>query len=335
VAEKAAIFQRIQLAKETTLGTAVTATKRLGSISVAPNPQVAINVPDIEGAKFPYTAQLGREWSEFRIGGNPVYDELHYLFNSVFGDVTPTTPGTPGGALARVWDYGVTTAAADTPATYTLEQGAIGGTDGMRYAGAAVTEVGLAITREGIELSGSGLAQAMTSPFTPTTAGVTELPQIPITPNSVDVFWDTTSAGLGTTKLLRLFRVELRLASRWSGIWPINSANASWEKLVEGRPEMSATIRVVTDTQGMSFYNTYMKQGTTGFLRVQALGGFIDTGSLNPYTLRWDQAAKVSGVGGFQIDQDLHMIEYTLGAVHDAGWTKSNAVRVTNKQATL
>ena len=215
----------------------------------------------------------------------------------------------------------------------------VAATDGDQYAGVYINELGLTFTRQSVELSGAGIGRQMLNPFTMTTAGITSKPQVPVLPGKTDVFMDTTQVGLGTTKLLRCFRAEWRVAGRYTPIWPLNSANPSWERIAEADPDMTLTVRVVSDAQGMALYNTYMKQGTPVYMRVQNNGATIDTGSLNPYQLRIDMAGVVTGVGGKQIDQDLQMIEFTLGAQHDSGWGtapgRSHEVRLTNKILTF
>jgi hypothetical protein len=338
--ERAAIFQVVQLGVEASgaAGTAVAATKRLQSVSLDPDPQANIDTFKPTGAKYLGVAALGQESSAFRLGGRPVYDELQYVLASVLDRPAITNPATPATPLARYHTFISETSAADDPATFTVEQGAIGATDGDRYAGVILTEAGLTFTRQSVELSGAGIGRAMSNPFTMTTAGITALPQIPILPGRTDVYLDTTSAGLGTTKLLRCFRAEWRVGGRYDPIWPLNSANASFETTAEADPDMTLTLRVVSDTAGMALYNTYMKQGTGVYLRVKNTSTqFIDTGSLNPYELRIDMAGVVTAVGGKQIDQSLQMIEFTLSAQHDQSWGtgKSHEVRLTNKQTAL
>jgi hypothetical protein len=411
--ERAAIFQGVQLGIEgaSTPGTPVAATKKLLSIGLDPDPQANIDTFKPTGSKYLGVAALGQESSAMRVSGRPVFDELQFLLASVLSRAVITTPGAPGAPLSRFWTFISQTSAADDPASYTVEQGSAGATDGDRYAGVYINELGLTFTRQSVEVSGSGIGQAMLNPFTLTTAGITSLPQVPIIPGKTDVYLDTTSAGLGTTKLLRCFRAEWRVGGRYTPVWPLNSVNPSWERVAEGDPDMSLTVRLVSDQQGMQLYNTYMKQGTGLYLRVRNQGAFIDalptiaitsstnvtppvfttathglavgdvvviaghsvsayngtwrtltapTGTtatfeslfgipmqaagagtggtlaeqVNPYELRIDMAGVVTGVGGKQVDQDLQMIEFTLGAQHDQAWGtgKSHEVRLTNKQ---
>lgn len=337
--ERAAIFQGVQLGVEgaSTPGTAVAATTKLLSIGLDPDPQANIDTFKPTGSKYLGVAALGQELSAFRLGGRPVFDELQYVLSSVLTRGAITNPATPVTPLARYWTYTSLTSAPDDPASYTVEQGAAAATDGDRYPGVYITEAGLTFTRQSVELSGSGIGQNMTNPFTMTTAGITSKPQVPIIPGKTDVYLDTTSAGLGATKLLRCFRAEWRLGGRYTPVWPLNSANASWERVAEGDPDMTLTVRVVSDTQGMALYNTYMKQGSGVYMRVRNQGATIDTGALNPYEIRIDMAGVVTGVGGKQVDQDLQMIEFTLSAQHDQAWGtgKSHEVRLTNKQTAL
>lgn len=276
--ERATIFQLVQLGVESAgaPGTAVAVTKRFQSIGLEPEPSPNLDTFKPTGQKFLGVAVLGQESSAFRISGRVSFEELHYLLASLMSNVAPTTPGTPAAATARDWTYVSASSAADTPASYTVEAGALGATDGDRYAGLYVAELGIVFTRQSIEVNGTGFAQQIVNPVTITTGGVTALPVVPAQPKLTDIFFDTTLAGIGTTKLLRCFRAEWRYANRFAPIWPINSANPSWERVAETDPTMTATLRLVRDAQGMAFYNTYMRQGSNGFLRILNRGNYID-----------------------------------------------------------
>jgi hypothetical protein len=320
----------VQLAPEVTLLTALAATKQLQSIGFEPDPDVGIDTFRPAGTKFITQAVPTRFATTLRVTGRPSYDELQYILASVTRKTTPTTDGT----LPKLWTFEIGQSSIDEPQSFTLEHGAIPDTNGFRYPGVVINELGLALTRDGLELSGSAFGGKLVNPFTMTTqSGSFFLPQVPIQASTFNIFWDATSAGLGTTKLLNCYRAEMRIGNRFTREWPINSSLPSYGGVVESVPDAGCTLRVLTDTQGLAFYNTYLAAGSTGFLRVEALDALIETGK--PYRFAWEQAGKVIANPSMQVDDDKHLMEINLGAVYDGTWTHALQVLLRNKQASL
>ena len=84
--------QRIQYGYETTLGSAVTASKRLRAVNIVPqsNPEFKEHRP--AGEKLVSEEIMTKEWSTASLSGIPCYNELGVLASLMFG--LPTTTGT-------------------------------------------------------------------------------------------------------------------------------------------------------------------------------------------------------------------------------------------------
>ena len=110
--------QTVQIGLETTMGTAIAAGKKLGSIGFSFSPAPEIQVFTAAGNKYPSVASLNNEITEFDIDGSLTYTEIVYLLSGILEKVTPVTA-----SGASTWTFTPATAAADTVATYTIEQG--------------------------------------------------------------------------------------------------------------------------------------------------------------------------------------------------------------------
>jgi hypothetical protein len=113
---------------------------------------------------------------------------------------------------------------------------------------------------------------------------------IPISPKDFSVFADTTSAGLGTTKLTRLLRGNFAFGqSKYNPLWVVDQAQTSFVSVVEDTPAATFSILVEADAQGTGFLAN-VRAGDTRFVRIIATGPLI-AGASN-YKLTMDMAAK-------------------------------------------
>lgn len=327
MAERSSLNQNIQIGVETTPGTAVAATKRLQSIGIEPSITVEKDNFRPIGSKFNALSTLGKEWAEASISGRAVYTELQYIFSSVINTAVTSSPA----AGVTQWVFTPSTRADDVPKTFTVEHGS--GVRADRFAYGLVTEMGMSFSRSAIEVSGSMMARAIEDGITMTSAGVTALPLVPVLPTQVSVYLDDTAAALGTTKLTRLISGEFSLGSRFGPVWVLDAANPSFVNHIETEPDLSATLTLQADTQGMGLLPV-LRSGDTKFLRIEAIGGEIgSTGEY--YRLAIDLAGKISDTGGFSDQDGVYAIEFSLLGVHDGVWDKAMQVTLVNDQATL
>jgi hypothetical protein len=337
VAERSSITQSVQIGVETTPGTAVAASKRLGSLGIAIGPATSFNNFRPVGQKYSSLNVLGQEWTEADLEGAPVYTELPYAFASVVN--TPTISqimdgATPTGAYR--WTFESNTFGDDTPKTFTVEQGS--SVRAHRVANCILTELGMDWSREEISLSGSWLAKALEDGVT-LTSSPTGFDQIPVKPSDLSVYLDTTAAGLGTTKLLRALKGSFSIADRYNPLWVVDAAEESFVATVEGEPKVEFKMTQMADAAGMANLLS-MRNGDTVFLRLQGQGPKIYTGIATPvgdqyHTVTIDMAGQVSDVSSFGDEDGVYAIEWTFGAVHDPTWGKSSSIEVITTTATL
>jgi hypothetical protein len=178
---------------------------------------------------------------------------------------------------------------------------------------------------------GSGLVIALAETALTGAAGA-EWAIRPMSAASVDVYLDATSAGLGGTKLTRVLSAEWSIGNRFSPLWVLNSANASFVAHVENAPDFTVTMMVEADSAGMGIL-AHVRTGDTKFLRIDVTGPVL-TGSTT-YRLRFDTALKFTEVGEYSDEDGVYAIEFTATGVYDAGYAKALNISLVNNVAAL
>lgn len=324
--ERASIGMTQQIGVETTEGTSVAAGKQLQSLSFALSPTIETLRFKPMGAKFDALVSPGKDWTAVDISGIATYEELQYLLCSALVKVTPTTVLTTG----KLWTIEPSNITEDVVATYTVEQGSA--VRAQKAAGVIVTDFSIVFNRDSVEISGSGMGQLFTDGIT-LTATPTALPLVPILPNQVSVYLDTTFAGLGTTKLLRVLETEIGVGGRFGPLWPLNSALTSYGAHIETEPDATVRILVEADATGMGLLPT-LRAGSTSFVRVEAIGGVIGAGTA-VFKLQMDVPVKWEEISSLDDSDGVYAAEFSGRIVHDATANKNISVKLTNSQAAL
>lgn len=338
MAERAAVNQVVQMGLEVTPGTSVAANRALQSMSFDTHIQASIDQFRPMGYKFPTIDALNREWTQTNTKGVPSYNEIQYALGSIMS--TPSTitqimdGGTPTGAYT--WTFAVNSSGPDTPYTFTVEQGdktAGGGVRAQKFSYAIFKEFGLTFTREKVEQRGQLFAQKFTDNIT-LTAAPTTLVLVPIVGSHWDVFMDTTSAGLGTTKLGRLFSVNFNFNNKQNPLWVLDTAQASWAAHVETPVTLTATIIIEADATFGTFLTNLRNNNTTMFYRFRATGPNIYTGGVSPnYQATFDMAGKIGAIEPFTDNQGVYAIGLRIDGIHDGVWGKALAATVINTRS--
>lgn len=338
--ERQTVSQVQQIGKETTPGTAVAATRRLGSITLSPGVSAETNIFKPQGAKFATVQALNREWTEGDVSGQPTYDEVIYPLAGVFG--APVTSqlmdgATATGAYQHV--FSPKTDQSDSPLTFTLESG--DATQAEKMAHLLFTGFSLDISRSEISQGGSFFAQSIQKGAA-LTAGL-PLPAAlnPILPGHVTLSTAATAAGLTAgTSLLRVISANPTVGDKYAPAWFVNAAQSSFTTYVEPSdgPTSDFAMTVEADANGMAFLDK-IRDGSTLYLRLQAKGGanIYNAGTqLNlQRSLTWDMALKARDVDTWSDEDGIWAIPFTFQAAHDTTWGKSQQITVVNQVSTL
>lgn len=327
MAERATLTQGVQLGVESTPGTGVAATKKLTSTSIEIKTKADIKNFRPMGTKYSTTEVLGKEWTEFSVSGMGSYNDTSYLLSSCLAYAAPAQQSA---TTAYLWTFAPSSSATDTVKTYTIEQG-----DSVRahkLAYGSISEIEYTFTRDSVEVKGTGMGQKLSDGIT-MTASPTSIAEKPILPTDVDIYLDSTSAGLGTTKLTRAIKCSVQVSDRFGPVWVLNSANTAFVSTIETEPKAEIKLLVEADAGGMAIL-TDMRNTSTEFLRIKATSA-DNAGTAIPYQLTWDAAVKVKDVGEFSDEDGVYAIEWTFDQVHDATWGKAFTVNCTNTLTAL
>lgn len=328
MAERTTVTELTQIGVESTPGTAVAANKRLPSLSLDFGIKLGVNAYRPKGDKFPTIHALGKEWTEGKIGGGLTYSEAQYLFGSLLAYAAPVQQAS---TTAYKWTAAPNPTGPDTVKTFTIEVGS--SVRAHKIAHGLITGLTLSGSRDSIDLSGDAIGYALVDGIT-MTSSPTALEQIPILPKEVSVFLDSTSGGLGTTKLTRLLKWTWTVGSRFNPLWVVDAAQSSFVTFIETPVTAQLKLLVEADANGMGIFSTYGRTGATGFARIAAASSQL-AGTAIPYSLQIDQAVQVADVAPFTDEDGLQAFELTFDIVDSATWGKALQVDLINKATAL
>lgn len=270
--ERASVNQRVQWGAESTsaLGTPVAANKLLEcwNITFGINADVANYAAT--GKKYDAVVEENTEWVDISVDGALDYNGVPYLLASTMGSVAPTAHGSS--STAKDWIYTPPLTGSIVPQTYTLQQG-----DSVRAHQTAYSlfnSFGYTLTRKEAKITGKGITQPILDAATLTTSP-TAIALAPALGKHINVYLDSTSAGLGTTQLLKVLQLAYSFDGVYGPFWPLNRANVGFTSHVDMKPKTTVKIKMEADSAGMAPLS-YLQQGTIYYLRVNAQGPVID-----------------------------------------------------------
>ena len=326
MAELATVFQTNQIGSEATEGTSVAASKLLSAMSFKSSIVAETNMFRPDGQKVSTVAAPGREWATHQLSGQPTYSEIVYLFASRLKKVTPSAAGTTG----KLWTFNPAYNAADTVASYTLEQG--DATRARKFTGLRIGAATLEFSRQGVTMQGQAISRAVTDAIT-MTAAPTAISLIPVLGNQVDFYTAATQAGLaGASAMSRGMKLQWAIANRFQPVWPVGSANSSYAAMVELPIKLTGKLTCEADAEGMARLAD-LRAGSTVFVRAKCVGALIEAS--HNYTLQVDTAFKVTGASELKDQDGLVAVEWQLEAVTDPTWGAFTEVQVKNTLAAL
>lgn len=336
--ERALSTSIVQIAPETTPGTPVAATKRLGSISLslAQDADVAFQGPT--GYLFDTTSNVNRESASGDVSGLPNYAELQYPFSSLMGAAVITTPA--DGVLTRDWTFNILHNRQGTIKTFTIEQGDVDAGTAERAAYCFFNSLGLTFSRDGgNEVSGSIMGQIINYGFTltdPTT--VNGLPQVPIQSDEVNVYLDLDKDDIGVTQWVDAFSVGFNIEGRWNVGYPLNRSKSSFDRHFATKPEPTMTFQVSNNAAGRDLID-YFRERTTMFVRIDALGPLIESVGAGPtdyhYMFQLDMAVQLAAAFSPGDINGMATLDWTGRIVYDASWNKALTCKLRNTSTAL
>ena len=319
------VFRIFNIGAETTPGTEVDADVRISGTQVTMRPQVQTTQYRPSGYRWETVSALNKDWAQMTLSGPVTYTEACYWLESGFKVATPS-----GSAdYTRVYD--MSTTAANTTQTYTIEGG-----DSNRaqlFTGGQVDSIGMRFTRDGVEwVNTTMFAQELQDGIT-LTSSPTAVALIPVLPTQVSVKMAAAQSGLtAASALTDWINAEWSVQNIMAPYWSLN-ADSSYSDRVAQVPNGSVTFLAPVNSAGMGELSN-IRTGTTRFMRIQAVGATIGAGPAT-YAITCDLALKITGITELRDEGGVFAVQYSAKITHDTTWGKGISVTVVNELATL
>jgi len=317
-----------QLGVETTSGTSTAANKRLPSLDVEISPEHTKQFFRGAGYKFNTIGVMNKNWATGSYKGPLTYAELAYVLASYSNYAAPSVVGTGG----QGWTFNPAISGTDTIKTYTIERG--DAADAAKATFGVFNSCDIEITRDTGTVSGSVLARGFSVGNT-LTASPTTIANKPVSMNDMGLFLDSTSAGLGTTRLTDAFRCSIKLPAKYDLKWVIDNLETSWDDLVEQYMTPKLTLECEFTSQMRTLYNT-LKADNVGnhFLRALAVGENIGAGA--DYTFRGSFALQLTDAKEQRKGNgDVYAYNFEFEIMADTTWNKAWEIYLVNEIASL
>ena len=266
------------------------------------------------------------EWTSASMSGTFDYNCVIYPLASAMGSVSPVAH--LASTTAKDWIFSPPLSGSVVPQTYTIQQGDSVRAHALSYG--LFTDWGYKGTRKDFTTAGKLIGQKLSDGIT-LTASPTAVALAPVVANQVNVYLDTTSAGLGTTQLLRVLAIEYDMSNIYAPLWVLNRATPSYAAHVDTLPKSAGKLKVEADAAGMAML-AYLQSGTTYYLRVDAQGPQIASDGPGAIVneIKHDMAIKFGKPTAFADDSGVFAIEWTFELVEDSVWGHSQLMTVTN-----
>jgi hypothetical protein len=329
--ERATVNQVVQFGAESTtaLGTSVPANKIIQALTFQESIESDVAFYRATGHKYESQQEENREWSSAQVDGNMDYNALVYLLASAMGSTSPVAHG--ASSTAKDWVFTPPITGSIVPQTYTIEHGDPN-TRAHKFTYSLLTSFGYKGTRKDFTLSGCKMIMQPLADGITMTATPTAIPIIPIPSKHFNIYLDTTSAGLGTTQLMKVLSIEYLFDNIYADLWFLNRATSGFSAHVDVAPKATVKLLVEADSNGMAML-PYLQSGTTMYMRIQAVGtvaiatdgpGSIYNTFTHDMAVKWDKPDK------FADEQNVFAIPWNLRVVEDLTWAKAQTATVTN-----
>jgi hypothetical protein len=319
-----------QLGVESTPGTSVPANRLVNDIAIRFSPMQESKLFRSSGAKIPTAMLKTKEWSEGEWDGVLNFGSLIYPLAGAVAYAAPVE--TSGGSAAYKWTFNPATHGSVTRKNYTLQRG--DATAAIQVAYGQFDGFKLSVTREDVQVSGALFAKNINNGVT-LTASPTEIAQRPASPANLDVYIDSTFAGIGTTRWTCVSKVDVDIPPELGQKWCVNSSQASWDEPFEKAHEPKVVITAEYNAQGRALYDALSVAGLpTRFVRVQATGNPVGTAAdverfRADFALKFEKATEVA-------DQDgPYEYQFEFAVIHDPTMGRGYSFEIINDLSAL
>jgi hypothetical protein len=319
------VNQVFQIGAESTSGTLVGGSKRVDCFDWTPGIEVDSKFFRGSGRKYPSTQELNKEWMAGGYDGEADFNGWIYPLCGVLGSASPVAHGSSSTAKDWIWTPPLSGNA--SPKTYSMESG--DSTRAKRWTYGLFTSWKYKLSRDDATTNGDFIGRRVEDGVS-LTSSPTAVALAPIGGAMWDVYLDSTSGGLGTTKLLRVKEVEFEFNNVYNVNWFINSAQTSWTDHSDLAPETMVSLLIDADSTGMDPL-THLRSGATRYLRIKATGnqiasdgpGSVTNEFIHDMAVKWEKPDKWADSDG------VYAIKWTGKIVEDLAWGSGTAHKAT------
>jgi hypothetical protein len=324
MAGRASVNRVVQIGVESTPGTGVPANKSLPSLNLALTRVLETKQYRSQGFKPNTANQIIKDYGKGTVSGPLNYTEVVYALNSLVTGVI-ATPG--GGTLARTHTFTPAAIGADAFKTFTIQEGDT--TAARQMVNSVFSEFSVTTNLSTAEISGAILGT------TPTTVSLTGSPTaidlLPVNIREIDLFMDTTFAGLGGTKVTDAEAVEFSITNKYALKWVLNTSNTSFKDIIEMPPTLTFSFTTEDNAQSRTLYDS-LSTNPVKYMRLKATGPIIEAAL--PYYFQLDVGCNVTGTAQEDVD-GVWSYKYDCVPIYTSTFPGAWAVVVQNKITAL
>lgn len=330
MAERASVFEAVNIGLESVPGTEVDASKRLEAISIVANREGAIEPFRPAGSKFNVLVTQGKEHTTASVEGILDYANIVYALAGLIAYGTANIAQV-GSLSAYDWTFTPDTDGPDTVATYTIEQGSSVRAQQFEYGQFTGFGFSFNATDSQIAISGEIIGTQLRDGITMTVSPST-VEAVPVHPNDVTVRIATTQAAVGTaTPLTRVLGMEWNYTGKFGPVFTVGTEN-SFVATVEQAAEVGGTLTLEADAAGMAYYDE-AQDGDLLWMEIEANGSAI-AGTAN-YSLNITMPIYLTTLPSLSDSDGVVAVQYGYTAAHDATWGKALSVTARNGVSAL
>jgi hypothetical protein len=328
---RAAVDKAFQFGIETTKGTIVAANRYTPTLGFMMQPETEEQEFTASGARQPTSMGRHKIWGSGTYEGVTDYNSLMYIASCLFADPTASQIGSLT-AYRRQYRPGVRTSD-NARKTLTIQPGDATAVDNYPYSQLTGLnmELGLAETK----VNGKIVSQYPTFNQTKTSSP-TSIPERPVLRGDINVYMDSSLAGIGTTLITEARRETLAIGDKFKEAWFHNRSNPSWGGTVE-LPYKGLFSFVTAHNAQSRGYLAALAANDWVFLRIEAQGQLLgNNGGTDVYELmQWDIAGKMKKPEEIGNDDGVQGYKYNVLSIENPDLGRAYQLDLINSRATL
>ena len=333
---RAAVNQGWQIGAEASGGAGGPADKKLMAYSLEPAPVIETNQHTPRGYKVPTVSQLMSEHMAADYEGLIDYRNIVYLFNGLFGPVTPTQPDAVNAPTVYLWTWDLDGKTKITPKSYAVEFGEGGSGNANKFTYGVFTSAEFEVGRTSENtVSGEMMGQELTTAAT-LTATPTEIDVEPVDGDHWDIYMADAGADLESapTQLEAIYAASLNFGDLYSPEWAINSSEPSFKSLFESEDQTYEwEMTLGADAVANAMLTTTARNSAKKFFRMKATGDIIE--DTLGFELGFDFCTVVTDVDSFGSEDGLYVLPMSFALAYDKTWGKFASISVQTDIASL